>query len=236
MGFAVQVAVDAQGNKVRVIKARLVRRGFMDPQLDEVLKSSGTAKGLTHRLLCSKAVREGWRTISWDISIAFLQGISFEAWNRRSGSAMSKPAQPKRKVFFKMPTYPACTATLLYNLAPEEFTLLSQEFLDFIACKALKAIYALADAPAIWREALHRTFVDLYKAEQSVYDECLYFCRGAATKKVNLLLSLRIDGVEATGVPSELRRAKKVVKKHYGEVKEQLRRFFHCGKEYCMGL
>lgn len=224
-----KITMDSSGKQVRDIKARLVLRGFMDPQLNDLLKSSGTAKGLTHRLLTSKAVRMAWKIMSWDISTAFLQGISFEAWNRRSGSCMSKP---KREVHFKMPTNPTCTATMMYELAPEKFKLLCEEWLENIVFKALKAIYGLADAPALWREALHKTFVEVIGAEQSVYDECLYFCRDKVTGAINLLMSLHIDDVEATGTAYELRRAKRIIEKQYGTVKEQVNRFLHCGREY----
>ena len=74
-------------------------------------------------------------------------------------------------------------------MAPRTFDLLRTEFLDNVCYQALKAIYGLADAPALWREAVHRTLTELVQCEQSSYDECLYLRRNALTQKVELMIS-----------------------------------------------
>ena len=63
---------------VRVIKARLCVRGFLDPQKSMLTKHSSTATRLSQKLIVSNAVNRDFDMESWDISSAFLQGVSFE--------------------------------------------------------------------------------------------------------------------------------------------------------------
>lgn len=76
------------------VKARLVLRGFLDPQVNQLYTASATASSAAHRVLCSWAVNNNHKVVSYDISTAFLQGLSLEKWNTRK---MKKP-MPKRVI------------------------------------------------------------------------------------------------------------------------------------------
>ena len=225
--FTFKEFFDEKGVKFLDVKARLVLRGFMDPQLNQLWTSASTATALSHRMLCSKAVRMKWRVLSWDISTAFLQGLTFALSNqeRRTGT-------PERRVFFDLPTTPTDTYEMLYSLDPKKYKLMETTFLDNIVMEALKAIYGLADAPALWREVLKRCFIELIGCHVSNYDESMFYRRSPATKRIVLMLTMHVDDVEATGTPSELARAKRIIVEKFGTVREQVKDFLHCGKRY----
>ena len=61
-----------------IIKSRLCVRGFLDTQKSMLTKHSSTATRLSQKLIVSNAANNGFIMESWDVSSAFLQGISFE--------------------------------------------------------------------------------------------------------------------------------------------------------------
>ena len=71
----------------KMIKARLVIRGFMDRQQGGLDTASFTARRTSQRLILSVAVQYGWRLFSWDIGNAFLRGLSFEELAAQRGDA-----------------------------------------------------------------------------------------------------------------------------------------------------
>ena len=50
------------------VKARLVIKGFMDPQGNQIITASATASALSHRMLASYAVNHGLQVVSYDVS------------------------------------------------------------------------------------------------------------------------------------------------------------------------
>ena len=62
----------------KMIKARLVIRGFLDRQQGGLGTASFTARRTSQRLILSVAVQHGWRLFSWGTGNAFLRGLSFE--------------------------------------------------------------------------------------------------------------------------------------------------------------
>ena len=60
------------------VKARLVIKGFLDPQLNEIVTASATASALSHRMLASYAVNHRLQVVSYDVSQAFLQGLNLK--------------------------------------------------------------------------------------------------------------------------------------------------------------
>ena len=77
------------------VKARLVIKGFMDPQLNQIVTASATASALSHRMLASYAVNHGLQVVSYDVSQAFLQGLLLKDLEKRG--------EIKRSVFFDPP-------------------------------------------------------------------------------------------------------------------------------------
>ena len=88
-----------------IVKARLVFRGFLDPQVNQLYTASATASAASHRQLCSKGVNEKWQIISIDISTAFIQGITFKDLNSKSYEGRRLTAV-HREVYFDFPPGP----------------------------------------------------------------------------------------------------------------------------------
>ena len=61
----------------RSIKSRLCCRGFLDKQKSELFKYASTASRLSQKMLISNAALHGWNVESWDVSTAFLRGLTF---------------------------------------------------------------------------------------------------------------------------------------------------------------
>eukprot|EP00959_Pyramimonas_sp_CCMP1952_P464181 9486170-Pyramimonas_sp.AAC.2 len=60
------------------IRRRLVLRGFMGPEASDVETISGTARRPSQRLLASVvACKKQWIIASLDISMAFLEGLTY---------------------------------------------------------------------------------------------------------------------------------------------------------------
>ena len=77
------------------VKARVVIKGFLDPQLNEIVTAAATASALSHRMLGSYAVNNDMKIVSYDISQAFLQCIMFKDIEKRG--------EQKRTVHFDPP-------------------------------------------------------------------------------------------------------------------------------------
>ena len=77
------------------VKARLVIKGFLDPQLNEIVTASATASALSHRILASHAVNNRMQVVSYDVSQAFLQGLNLKDLEKRG--------EIKRQVYFDPP-------------------------------------------------------------------------------------------------------------------------------------
>ena len=69
----------------RQIKSRLCGRGFLDKQKFDIQRHSSTASRLSQKLIISTAqCHEDFDLESWDISTAFLQGLTFDELRKRS--------------------------------------------------------------------------------------------------------------------------------------------------------
>ena len=65
---------DAAGKPIKVIRMRLVLRGFMDMEANSLDTFAGTAKRQSQRHMASEAAcRPTWRIASLDIDKAFLK-------------------------------------------------------------------------------------------------------------------------------------------------------------------
>ena len=77
------------------VKARLVIKGFLDPQVNQIITASATASALSHRMLTSYAVNHKLKVVSYDVSQAFLQGLLLKDLEKRGDM--------RREVFFDPP-------------------------------------------------------------------------------------------------------------------------------------
>ncbi len=67
-------------------------KGFMDPQLKQVITAPARASSLSQRMLSTYAVNHDLQVVSYDVSQAFLPGLHVEEQEKRG--------EKKRTVFF----------------------------------------------------------------------------------------------------------------------------------------
>jgi len=200
----------------------VVIKGFLDPQLNDIVTASATASALSHRMLASYAVNHWYKIVSYDISQAFLQGVMLKDIKSRG--------ENKRKVYFDPP---ADAWSILYEVLPEQFQVLHEVNSDKeVTLEAIKGVYGLSDAPRLWRQRfLEWIFKQYFK--QSKFDECCYYkkiFKGA--HKCKLVATMHVDDCEVVGNDSDTNSFKKALEREFGAVKTQEWVFRHCGMDY----
>ena len=131
-----------------VIKARLVVKGFQDPQGFGVETFSPTAGRQGQRMLLSTSVIYSWAVVSMDIGTAFLQGDPLEKADKVRGVTRRGVMNPPRDAWEHLPSSFAGIKEARKNLG---------QFL----WELVKAVCGLKDAPRLWIAALVRWLDDL---------------------------------------------------------------------------
>ena len=115
------------------VKARLVIKGFLDPQVNQIITASATASALSHRMLGSYAVNHELKVVSYDVSQAFLQGLLLKDLEKRG--------EIKRTVFFDPPED---AWGILYESLPDKFSMLNEVWsTKEVTLQAVKGVYGL---------------------------------------------------------------------------------------------
>ena len=86
-----------------IVKSRLCGRGFLDSQKGLIQRRSSTASRLSQRIAASLGVIEDMVMESWDVSNAFLQGLSFDTLKTQAKKLGMEPMSVERKVYLDPP-------------------------------------------------------------------------------------------------------------------------------------
>jgi hypothetical protein len=196
---------------VKTVKARLTVRGFEDLSASTVETYANTATRWGQRLICSAAVQQNWELFTWDISTAFLQGISFEELAQITGTPVRqvamRPPKGTEQFFKEMPGL---------NVSFDTHVLLM-----------LKAVYGLKDAPRAWRIRLDRALQEL--GGRPLHSDTALYVWHDNDGKMLLLLSTHVDDKKGAGEQPTKKLVKQGLEKLFGKVKEQVGMFEHCG-------
>ena len=103
---------------------------------------------------------------SWDISTAFLQGLSFEELRKRSRE-LKLSCTTVRKVFLNPP---ANVWRHLANIKNSQVMVKPVDYGLFLL-ELLKPMYGLVDAPHLWQIALTLYLVSYLEARISLWDD-----------------------------------------------------------------
>ena len=197
----------------KIVKARLVIRGFKDNQSETMETYSGTASRWSQRLICSIAATRRWTLLSADVSTAFLQGLTFEKMAELTG-------EPLRTVCIKMPPE---TADLLRTFPQfKSFDPYRQ------ALKLIKPVYGLKDAPRAWRLMLDIVLTQL-NGKKMIVDRQIYMWHG--NERLTLLASTHVDDLKVTGDDEWINWLVKEIEQRVGKLTLQYAKdgFDHCG-------
>ena len=150
----------------RIIKSRMCARGCFDPQKDLLATRSTTASRLSQRLLVSTAAVMREDPESWDVSGAFLKGLTFD----RIREILLKQGvkTPVRAVVLVPPWntwHHLATVDQQFHVEPWEIPLYG------LWC--LKPIYGLNDAPVAWQLSLGQ-FLQKQSGHHSKLDDSFY--------------------------------------------------------------
>ena len=143
----------------RIVKARLVLRGFQEQNQHELETRSPTATRTAHRLVAQVSASRRWSLAALDISTAFLQGYTFQ----------DLPEGTKRQPCAFLP--PREVLEILALLDPA-WKLALEDPYGWVF-ELFKSAYGLKDAPLLWFLALH-SFLQTLNLKPSSHEQCLY--------------------------------------------------------------
>ena len=199
----------------RVVKARLVVRGFKDQQAEELSNFAGTASRWSQRLIVSTAARYGWTILTADVNTAFLRGLTFEQMSKITG-------EPLRVVHMSVPTRHAQAFSKykgFENFKPEIHVL-----------RLLKPVYGLKDAPKAWRMMLH-VYLSELQGKQLLVDRQIYMWHDE-NNKLTMLVSTHVDDMKVTGDPAWIKWLCFELEKKVGKLTIKHKSFEHCGVQH----
>ena len=200
-------------------------RGFLDKQKFDVQKASTTASRISQRLAVSLAHLERLELELWDISNAFLQGMSFDELHRRA-KELNIEIKKKREIYFRPP---ANVWRHLKDLDRAKFNItLSEHYLYILIL--LKPMYGLVDAPFLWGLILSVFIRHTLGGTASFLDKEFYYW--TANGHIEAIFTAHEDDILAIASQRFLKWSRELVEKRFGDVKRQCLPFTHIGIEY----
>ena len=213
-----------KGNQ-RIIKSRMCARGCFDPQKDFLATRSTAASRLSQRMLLSTAAVMREDPESWDVSGAFLKGLTFD----RFREIMLKQGikSPTRAVVLIPPWNVwrhLATADPEFHLEPWEIPLYG------LWCN--KPIYGLNDAPVAWQLSLGQ-FLQRNKGHSSKLDDSFYFWKDpSSSTPLKGAMTTHVDDLAVVGCSKFKEELYREMCKEFGSISREHLPFQHCGCQY----
>ena len=204
-------------NKKRVIKRRLVLKGYAERNQDRMETASPTASRVGHRLIMWKSAEWGLPIVSYDVSTAFLQGDTFETLNSTGHGRQSCAFNPPPGVF-----------DLLHQIDPEGGWKEAMESPSEWSIELDKGAYGLKDAPLLWFLRINR-FMQEQNFRPMRHDSCVYYHLDDNTQQIDALVSLHVDDTLGTGDPAVLQALHQALEKQFGTISSEVDCFKHFG-------
>ncbi len=200
----------ADGSMKRIIRMRLVLRGFQDTEAFDLDTFAGTAKRQSQRIAASQAAcNPGWIIASLDIEKAFLQGLTYKELAEATG-------EKERLVCFKLP--PGSAEHLRKFRGFEHF----DESIHCLEC--IKPGTGTKDAPRAFSLKL-RQLTEKIGLMPTIYDPEFEMKKGLLTAK-------HVDDINMTGEEKEIDKYTVEVEKVFGKCKLNKHQFTNCGVQY----
>jgi hypothetical protein len=208
----------------RIIKMRLVMKGFKETRQHKLITSSPTATRTSHRVVKTTSASRAWELWSLDISAAFLRGFSFEE--------LALQGHERQSCAFSVP--------------PGMFELMAE--LDSVWAAAAKephlycfrlhrAVYGLKDAPLLWFLKIRKFMIEKAGLTQSKHDSCLFISEAPkhlqndklVFGRLDMMLSLHVDDNLVTGQPHKLQKLYEMLLEAFEEISIEKNHFRHFG-------
>ena len=199
---------------VKTIKARMTIRGFQDLAGATLETFASTASRWSQRCIVSCAAQRSWKLFMFDVSVAFLQGLTFSELSENQGTV-------EREACFDPPPGTAQYFKELKGL--ESFNTVHEVF------RMLKAIYGLCDAPRAWQlklqQSLKRAGGQQLHTDRNIW---VWF----RLSQLVMVLSTHVDDLKGCGESAEVERLRLHLTAEFGKLKEAYDTFVHCGIEH----
>ena len=154
-----------------IVKSRLCGRGFLDSQKSVIQRHSSTASRLSQRIALSLGMQEDNMIMeSWDVSNAFLQGLTFDMLQSKAKQFGMEPLAEQRQIYLS----PPANVWRHFRNHPNSKIKISSANVPFFVLLLLKPMYGLIDAPLMWQVALSSFIKSDLHGIRSCYDENFY--------------------------------------------------------------
>ena len=205
------------GTKRRIIRARMVIRGFKDKDKESLDSYAGTSKKYSQRIVASVAASNGWPIGTADISKAFLQGVTYEELHEITGETL-------REVNFTLPygeDVIACSRQVegFENFDPKT---------EVLHCD--KPGTGSVDAPRAFSLKLASVTQGKCDLQPTTNDEelCLKHCR--KTGKLLVIMTKHVDDLKIAGeTKEEVLKVMNMLSEAFGPVEVDWHDFTNCG-------
>jgi len=205
-------------DEVKVLRARLTARGFLDRQSTVLQTHAGTTTRWGQRLVAIFAAEFGWILRSADVSQAFLRGLTFADLARI-------PGECHRVVEVELPPGSASVLRLL-----PEFSDFDQ---DKEVLQLLRPGFGLKDAPRLWGLALKRALAAAgLTATRADFELFVKHDWSSGSARLCLIVSTHVDDLKYAGDDHETKLFVKALESQFDSMKLEERSFLHCGIQH----
>ena len=207
----------------KVIKCRLVAKGFAETNQFSLHTYSPTATKVGHRMVILKGAEKGWEIWSLDVSTAFLKGFTFdELLNTEIGGNKFKRQPCALRL-------PADVWQLFHELDPKNpYYQRAAESPELYSLVLDKCVYGLKDAPLLWSLKAVFILINELGLLRSKHDVCVFYLLDDSGILV-LIISLHVDDTLATGTEKALTWLHKELQVRLGAMKAEKNSFRHYG-------
>ena len=214
------------------VKSRLCCRGCFDRQKSYLLKSASVASRLSQRILLSNASRFNWPTESWDVSAAFLQGLTFQEVERTAAELGVPSPLTEREIVIKLPGNVWFHLFIKGAITRKQY---DEARAGRLGMLLLKPMYGLSDAPLLWQLALRHHLITQMGAIVSHYDENHFYFKERDARGRTVLTgeaTCHVDDTVFSGDSPHLNSRRTALERRFGAISRQTLPFTHVGIEY----
>ena len=177
-------------------------------------------------MILSLCVLLGFELESWDISNAFLQGLSFKELQNRA-KELKLELKEQRAVYLR----PPANVWRHFREMPKSDIKIDFRYIMFFILVLLKPMYGLVDAPFLWQVALAVFLKTSLGGKASLLDDNFLFWHNGAD--LAMLMTIHVDDLLVAAYMRTLNENRAKLEEKFGKIKRHQLPFVHNGMHYC---
>jgi len=178
-------------------------------------------------MLISNAALHGWNVESWDVSTAFLRGLTFTQIEQIARDLRVPSPLSTRTVHVQVPGNVWRHLRDLGAITQAQYQL---ALAGRLCLKLKKAMYGLCDAPALWQLALQHHVTKDMGGYPCLHDACHFYFRNHG--ELSGEATAHVDDTCFSGKQRDLDARRQMIEKRFGSVSRQVLPFQHVGVTY----